>query len=142
MALSFPYDLAICAIIRNEGKFIREWLEWHIMIGVSKFYLYDNDSDDDTAAVLRPYVQKGLVEYNFYPGKYRQIPAYNDCAARHRYDCEWLAVIDADEFLHPLGQESLLEFLRSMKKRYGSMAGLAVNWRLYGSNGHVSSPGG
>ena len=60
--MRFPYDLAICAIIRNEGKFIREWIEWHVMMGVSKFYLYDNDSDDDTASVLRPYVQKGLVE--------------------------------------------------------------------------------
>lgn len=142
MELRFPHSLAVCAIVRNEGKFIREWLEWHIMMGVSKFYLYDNDSDDDTAAVLRPFVKKGIVEYIFYPGKYRQIPAYNDCVTKHKYDCEWLAVIDADEFLQPLGQENVLDMLRRMKKENANMGGLAVNWRLFGSNGHVSSQEG
>ncbi len=142
MALEFPYGLAVCTIIRNEAKFLREWIEWHVLIGVSKFYLYDNDSDDDTAAILRPYVQKGLVEYIFYPGRYRQIPAYNDCVVKHRYDCEWIAFIDCDEFLHPLGEESVLDILREMKKGNEYVAGMAVNWRMYGSSGYVSSPGG
>lgn len=142
MELRFPHSLAVCAIVRNEGKFIREWLEWHIMMGVSKFYLYDNDSNDNTAAVLRPFVKKGIVEYIFYPGKYRQIAAYNDCIFRHKYDCEWMAFIDADEFLHPLGQESVLEILRTMGKSYPQMGALAVNWRVYGSGGHISSVSG
>ncbi len=138
--MRYPYDLAVCAILRNEGNYVEEWLKWHILTGVSKFFLYDNESDDDTAAILRPYVKQGIVEYVYYPGKCRQIPAYNDCIRKHRYDAEWIAFIDGDEFLQPLGEAPVLEILRGMREQHVDMGGLAVTWRNFGSNGHVTAP--
>ncbi len=138
--MRYPYDLAVCAILRNEGNYVEEWLKWHILAGVSKFFLYDNESDDDTAAILRPYVRQGIVEYVYYPGKCRQIPAYNDCIRKHRYDAEWIAFIDGDEFLQPLGEATVLEILHGMREQHADMGGLAVTWRNFGSNGHVTAP--
>lgn len=140
--MKYPYSLAVCAILRNEGKFVKEWIDWHLMIGVEKFYLYDNESDDNMAEVLRPYIEKGIADYTYYPGKCRQLPAYNDCLRKHCYDTEWLAVIDGDEFLCPLGGKKLLDFLRQMSVQYTNMGGLGVNWRVFGSNGHIESPKG
>lgn len=136
-SIRFPHDLAICAIIRNEAPYIREWVNWHLLVGVTKFYLYDNGSDDGTLWVLRPYEDAGIVERRPCPGKSRQIPAYNDCLDRHRYDAEWIAFIDADEFLHPLGEKSIPDILRGLRQREERMAGLGVNWRLFGSNGRL-----
>ena len=138
--MKYPYNLAICAILRNEGKFVKEWIDWHLMIGVEKFYLYDNESDDNMVDVLRPYIEKGIVDYTYYPGRCRQLPAYNDCLRKHCYDTEWLAVIDGDEFLCPLGGKNLLDFLRQMSVQCQNMGGLGVNWRVFGSNGHIQSP--
>lgn len=36
--------LAIVAIAKNEAEYIREWVVFHKIIGVSHIYLYNNDS--------------------------------------------------------------------------------------------------
>ena len=54
----FLYDLAIVAIFKDEGKYLKEWLDYHLLAGVDHFYLYNNDSSDDYAEVLAPYVEK------------------------------------------------------------------------------------
>ncbi|MCE2121787.1 glycosyltransferase [Streptococcus thermophilus] len=93
-------DLAIVAIIKNEGQYIEEWLRYHIVAGVQKFFLYDNDSSDNTREILEKYIRAGYVELIPYPGAAKQLPAYNDALAKHRYDCRYIAFIDADEFLY------------------------------------------
>lgn len=54
-------DLAIVAIIKNEGQYIEEWLRYHIVAGVQKFFLYDNDSSDNTREILEKYIRAGYV---------------------------------------------------------------------------------
>ncbi|MBQ3442569.1 MAG: glycosyltransferase family 92 protein [Selenomonadaceae bacterium] len=54
----FLYDLAVVAIFKDEARYLREWLDYHLAAGVEHFYLYNNDSSDDYATVLAPYVKK------------------------------------------------------------------------------------
>lgn len=123
--------LSVCAIAKNEGPYFKEWLDWHIGQGVEKFYIYDNESTDETRAVLGPYVEKGVVEYIFWPGYRMQLAAYDDCLERHRLDTRWLAFIDLDEFIVPLKDKSVAEFLH----RFEYAPVLEINWLVYGSGG-------
>ena len=41
---------------------LQEWLVWHLLMGVEKFYLVDNDSSDHVREVLAPFIQQGVVE--------------------------------------------------------------------------------
>lgn len=54
--------VAICALFKNEAPFLREWIEYHLMIGVSHLYLYNNCSSDNYLAILKPYIKSGVVE--------------------------------------------------------------------------------
>ena len=125
------YYLAVCAIAKNEGPYFREWIEWHKNLGVEKFYIYDNESVDDTKKILEPFIESGLVEYVFLPGKKQQLPAYDDCLNRHRLDARWIAVIDLDEFIVPIKDKTIPEFL----KRFENFAAVEINWLIYGSGG-------
>lgn len=125
--------IAVCAIAKNEGDYFKEWIEWHRATGVEKFYIYDNGSADDTREVLRPYIESGIVEYVDFPGHRMQLAAYDDCLRRHRYDTRWLAFIDIDEFIVPVRDASLTEFLR----RFEDFPVVEINWLIYGSNGEV-----
>jgi hypothetical protein len=58
---STKHYLAVFAIVRNEGAYIKEWFEFHRMMGVNHFFIYDNGSIDGTADQLSPYVNEGLV---------------------------------------------------------------------------------
>ena len=82
---------------------------------MEKFYIYDNESTDNTKQVLQPYIDSGLVEYRFFPGRKRQLAAYDDCFERHRFDARWIAVIDIDEFIVPQKDDSIPHFLHRME---------------------------
>ena len=125
------YYLAVCAIAKNEGAYFEEWIEWHKNLGVEKFYIYDNESSDNTKEVLAPYIESGLVEYIFFPGTKRQLPAYDDCLEKHRLDARWIAIIDLDEFIVPIKDKTIPEFL----KRFEKFSVVEINWLIYGSGG-------
>lgn len=133
------YYLAVCAIAKNEGTYFKEWIEWHHKQGVEKFYIYDNESTDCTREVLAPFVEAGLVEYTYWPGKKQQLAAYDDCFERHRTETRWIAVIDLDEFIVPIKDQTIPDFLHRMEE----FSSVEINWLVYGSSGKKKrEPGG
>lgn len=65
---SFDHEVAIVAIAKNEGLYIKEWIEYHKLVGITKIYLYDNESSDDTYATIKPYIDSGFLDYTFIRG--------------------------------------------------------------------------
>lgn len=135
---TFNHNLAIGAIMKDEGPYLKEWLEYHILVGVEKFYLYDNGSSDDTMNIVKPYIERGIVDLIDFPGKGKQMAAYRDIINRYSYDSRWIAFIDLDEFLVPGDGEKLTDILSSLP----DFAELAVSWVIYGSSGLVERPKG
>lgn len=123
--------LTVCAIAKNEGPYFKEWIEWHRKKGVDKFYIYDNESTDETREILTPYIESGIVEYHYFPGYRKQLAAYDDCFSRHRFDSRWIAFIDLDEFIVPIEDSTIPEFL----KRFEDRPNVEINWLVYGSGG-------
>ena len=66
------------AIVKNEAPYLQEWIEYHKLLGVTRFYVYDNESDNNIKEVLKPYVKNRDVIYRKYPGRTIQCFAYND----------------------------------------------------------------
>lgn len=125
------YYLAVCAIAKDEGTYFKEWIEWHQSMGVDKFYIYDNESTDCTKEVLKPYIDSGLVEYTYFPGHRKQLAAYDDCLDRHRMEARWIAFIDLDEFIVPVKDKNIKDFLH----RFEKFSAVEINWLVYGSGG-------
>ena len=91
--------LSITAILKNEAPYIKEWIEYHKMLGVERFYLYDNESEDNLQDVLQPYINSGLVYYHSIKGKCVQFLAYRDAVYKYKDQTTWMAFIDIDEFI-------------------------------------------
>ncbi len=130
--------LALCAIYRDEAPYLREWIEFHRLAGVERFFLYDNRSNDDHLRVLAPYVESGIAVVHDWHPYLGQIAAYEHCIRHHGDAARWIAFIDADEFLFSPQGESLQETLR----KFEEFPGVAVNWALFGTSGHVEPPPG
>jgi len=130
--------LSICAIYRDEAPYLREWIEFHRLVGVERFFLYDNLSSDEHLEVLAPYVEEGIVVLQRWPVFDPQVPAYNDCLRWHRYDSRWIALIDIDEFLFSPTGQPLPEVLAD----YEAWPGVAVAWVMFGMGGHRTRPAG
>ena len=131
-----PVYLSIACIAKNEGPYIKEWIEYHKLVGVERFYFYDNESDDNTKEVLKPYIDDGTVVYKYVEGYLRQIPAYQDALCKYKDQTRWMAFIDLDEFIVPMEKDTVSEFL----KDYESLPGIGVNWLLFDSSGYDKKP--
>ncbi len=138
------YDFSVAAIIKNEQNII-EWLEYHRLVGVNHFYIYDNESTDGLKEKLQPYMDEGVVTYIYFPGRYQQMPAYNHAIEHFKYDTKWLAVIDGDEYLIPVeagktlcqvADEIEYTFTHHPMRYVNGVGAIGVNWRDYGTSGH------
>ncbi len=129
--------LSICAVIKNETPYLEEWLEFHRIQGVEHFFLYDNGADR-----LPPFYFKNDITIHCCPTwNPVQFKAYNHCLNFFGESSQWIAFLDADEFLVPgdfLDGTTIPEFLKDMEKA----SGVAVNWTIFGSNGYLTKPKG
>ena len=133
-----PHALAVCAIFKDEAKFLDEWIRFHAGIGVTQFYLYDTGSRDHFRDVLRPFIDRGLVTLRHWPRKPGQRSAYRDCLARRWQAACWIAFIDIDEFLFSPRQVDIRPILES----YSDVPAMFVHHVNFGSSGHqVPAPG-
>lgn len=130
------YELAICAIFRDESPYLAEWVEVHRAAGVEHFFLYDNGSADDSLDVLGR-VTDGDITVVPWPGEVAQLLAYADALYRFRTAATWLAFIDVDEFLFsPTGQR-LPEILGAFR---AAAPAVVANWCVYGTGGVETRP--
>ena len=130
-------ELAICAIFKDEALFLAQWIEFHRLQGVERFYLYNNNSSDNWREVLQPYLEAEIVAVQEWPLHPAQANAYNHCMRWRKDEARWIAVIDIDEYLYALDQP-LPELLKTVE----SAPALAVNWIMFSTSGHVLRPTG
>jgi len=123
--------LAVCATVKNEELYIEEWLEHHLLHGVEHFYIFDNDSTDDTRKKLALYEKEGLVTVKEIHGLRKQKIAYDMAIKWNMIESKWVAFIDVDEFLF-----SPLNFpIPQVIKNYKGASIITAHWVLYGSSG-------
>lgn len=141
------YQLVACAIFQNETFFLREWIEYHRVVGVEHFYLYNNLSTDNYLEILRPYIAEGIVDLFDWPVETSsqrdylnllQLPAYNDALEKVKGKAKWAAFIDLDEFIVPRRHNNLVDML----SEYEEYAGIAINWQIFGTSNIEDLPKG
>jgi len=88
--------VGICAIIKDcRAPYLNEWLNWHRLIGVDVFYIYDNDSIIPLSTVVENMTGVFIQKWQ---GKNQQHLVYADCI-KNKKECDWIAFIDDDEFI-------------------------------------------
>jgi hypothetical protein len=132
------FYLSVCAIYRDEAPNLREWVAFHRVVGVERFFLYNNDSTDAHLDALGPFIEEGLVTVRDWPLFPGQVQAYEDCLKKHADESRWIAFIDLDEYLFSPTGRPVAEVLRD----YESFPGVVVNWAMYGASGHERRPPG
>jgi hypothetical protein len=131
--------LAIGAIYHDEAPYLTEWIEFHRLVGVERFFLYNNNSSDEHGRVLAPYVEEGIAVVHDLPRlPLPQKSAYDDCLETHGDESRWIAFVDVDEFLFAPDGESVATVLAE----YERWPGVGVNSALYGTSGHRTPPPG
>lgn len=141
---NLKYNLSIVLIAKNEGNYIQEWIEYYKILGFDKFYIFDNDSTDNTKQKIEKYIKSGLVDYNAIHGKARQMDAYNLALNKSKKESKYLAIVDADEFIYLpfLDKQNIQEILDKLFDTDKSVGGIGINWLIFGSSHFIKRPHG
>lgn len=127
------YYASICAIFKNEAKYIKEWIEFHRIIGIDHFYLYNNNSNDNYEEVLSEYIKSGIVELVDWEKNQAQMEAYKDCISKKKNETNWLGFIDIDEFIVPIKYNNIKIFLKKFEK----VGSINIYWKMFCSSGKL-----
>ncbi|KAK6256348.1 Glycosyltransferase family 92 - like 3 [Theobroma cacao] len=117
-----PHEMCICTMARNQARFLKEWVMYHAQIGVQRWYIYDNNSDDDTDSVIESLSDANYnISRHIWPWIKTQEAGFAHCALRSRSSCDWVGFIDVDEFFHLPSGLTLQAVLRNLSSRAPSL---------------------
>jgi hypothetical protein len=149
------YSVAIACLFHNGAFFLKEWLEFHVLMGVQHFYLGNHRSTDDSKKILEPYIKRGLVDLETITTEYNitkhfeekiHLPFYQRIIEKCRHTVQWLALIDIDEFITPTQPfEKIGPLLTrihnnlnlNQKRPHKDVGGIAVNWQMFGTSNTI-----
>jgi hypothetical protein len=132
--------IALGAIVKDEAAYLLEWIAYHRVLGIGRFFVADNDSTDGTSEMLEALDAAGIVRRLAFPtppGVPPQLPAYREILRRHGAEADWIAFIDADEFLVPApGAGDVADVVAAIHAD-PTVGAIAVNWAIFGSSRRV-----
>lgn len=137
------YEVAIMGVFRDEAPYLKEWIEYHLLVGVDHFYLANHFSTDNYLEVLEPYIRTGVVDlfdlkedfnkndpYKWYKWNSIQSRLYNNILFKRKDETKWLVALDIDEYLVPYEDNNLNDFL----KDYEDYGGVSIFWKNFGTS--------
>lgn len=129
-------NVSLCLIIKNENSYLQEWLDYHILLGVDHFWIYDNESSINVKDTVAEYINSGWVTVHSIKGSGVQLYAYDHCLQTYGHTSRWIGFIDTDEFVVLHKANNLPEFLQ----KYEAYAGLAISSLFFGPGGNKTRP--
>ena len=131
---------AVCLIVRNEARDIAEWIGFHALAGFDTQIIFDNRSDDGTTEIIKAASTLHDIRYHLWTDSSRgsQVSAYWAACEAYRPEFDWIAFVDSDEFI-VLPEEQPVNLFFA---RFEGWSAIALNWAIYGSDGHEDFPDG
>ncbi|KAG6426340.1 hypothetical protein SASPL_110562 [Salvia splendens] len=123
------YELCVCTMVWNQGSAIREWIMYHAWLGVERWFVYDNNSDDGIDEVVRNLDRENYnVSRHMWPWIKTQEAGFSHCAVRAKDECKWISFMDVDEYFHlPYTTPKYQRFRKLGYADQGSLRTLVAN---------------
>ncbi|CAN4124326.1 unnamed protein product [Withania somnifera] len=95
------YDLCVCTMVWNQASALREWIMYHSWLGVERWFIYDNNSDDNIKDVIEELETENYnVTRHVWPWIKTQEAGFSHCALRAKQECNWVSFMDVDEYFY------------------------------------------
>lgn len=132
----YKHYLTAMVMFKDDAIYLKEWLDFHILMGFQHFYMYDNNSIDNPLKILAPYIKKNLVTYNVWD---KDLGTFPDCNPHRMYHIKkyghlsrWIGFFDIDEFIYPVKSG---ENLHDILSEFEQFSGIQIHFLVFGSNG-------
>ena len=106
--LNLSNEIIMSTIVKNEDKYIRQWINYHFALGITRFIIYDNSDLNTLQDTLRDFMETNvvlLIHWN-YPyilersGISGQTTQQNHSLYAFR-NSKYICLFDIDEYINP-----------------------------------------
>ncbi len=121
---------SLCLLIKNENKYLKEWIQWHLNQGFNHFYIY-NTGTEDPSIIVNEFDKNSFTIINWHNSYVfnMQIEAYTHCLQIGKKD-DWIAFFDIDEFIY-LPNNNYLDNINS------NIDLIFIKQKLFNANGQL-----
>ncbi|HEY6392386.1 MAG TPA: glycosyltransferase family 2 protein [Bryobacteraceae bacterium] len=130
--------IVLLVLPSEQSDILRDYIEWHLDLGVDLILAEDVGSSDSTQEILESFAKSGRVQWSLLPDKnrlkYRSEEALIKLAIE-RHNADWIIMNDVDEFLCPQGQD-----LRTILQRAAADDVTAISVPCFNMTGPVFQP--
>lgn len=137
---------AICAIIKDEQLYLKEWIDYCLNIGFTDIYLYEDINSKSHLYITNNYSNVKLFQYN---ESQMSLNNYNGIDAKqlglfyyfiktYQNVFDWVAFIDPDEFIEFENGYSLEKLCDDFKDYHS----IYLTYKIYGANNNIKRPTG
>lgn len=138
------YYSAVVMVVKNENRYLREWIEWHLALGFAHIYLYDNGNLEKVTDVIHELSEDMQQKITVIDWKESyenlQEEAYNHFLEQYKKDVRWGVFIDSDEFVRITnGMQDVNVLLESMED-YTEVYGSFVEYNANGQETYIDAP--
>ena len=126
--MTYKYFLSVCLAIKNEAKYMEEFIQHYIDQGVDHFYIVNNNSDDNIEEVINNSVycsnvtlitdnrDMGILANDNSPFGHHNLLKEN-LYELIKTETEWAILIDADEFMYGKNGYTIKTYIQSLDEK-------------------------
>jgi hypothetical protein len=140
--------------ISDGSRRLDEWIRFHLLVGVEHVYIYDNSPENSSLkpitdqfpgqATLLPWpatICNNNRNFNDSPGeRSSQYAAESSCRLRFGPQSDWLANMDIDEYMVPVGKYTSLQQLLNELDQAGMKIISFGSWRAWPRHDLIEPP--
>jgi hypothetical protein len=99
----FPGEIIMSTLVKNEDNYLKQWIDYHLRLGVTRFIIYDNAHTMKLDTVLSEYVEKEIVilikwSYQYHLEKAQMTQQDHSIYAFQK--SKYIGLLDIDEYVN------------------------------------------
>lgn len=132
----------LTTIIKNEHKFLDEWIQYHINLGINKIFIFEDINSKSHKDICDKYDNVELnsvkifyeddIQYISQITTFKKILKFVD----YQYIYDWCFYLDIDEFITFENNDDSLEKIFTLYNDYDFVQ---LQWMNYNANNHIYS---
>jgi hypothetical protein len=134
-------DVIIVMICKNESRYLREFIDYHLGIGFDRIVIADNNDIDGERYedLLKDYIDDFKVQLIDLRGKQGMQKIFYNNLKYWGITYRWAAFIDTDEFItfSETGKKIFGNNIKNFLNSRNYVRAYKLNWRIYGDNGNI-----
>lgn len=146
---NYLHNLCGCTMVWNQAHALREWVVYHAPLGVQRWFIYDNNSEDGLKNEVESLNSEGFnITSHPWPWIKTQEAGFSHCVLRSKRECNWVAFFDVDEFYYFPPSKSHkrskintpLNSLEELVAEYSNFGEIRTKCRSFGPSGLSARP--